>query len=129
MQVQTEAFSMSTMFQGNNCKNFLDILEHLQSLHPTKCALILNLLTSVHLILINPAISCTRERTFSVAQRIKTWLRSTITIKRFNNLSILLIHKELTDSIVDIGNEFASKYDGSRMNLGKFISSDLLWLF
>ena len=72
MQVQTEAFSMSTMFQGNNCKNFLDILEHLQSLHPTKCALILNLLTSVHLILINPAISCTRERTFSVAQRIKT---------------------------------------------------------
>ena len=129
MQVQTEAFSMSTMFQGNNCKNFLDILEHLQSLHPTKCALILNLLTSVHLILINPAISCTRERTFSVAQRIKTWLRSTMTIKRVNNLSILLIHKELTDSIVDIGNEFASKYDGSRMNLGKFISSNLLWLF
>ena len=129
MQVQTEAFSMSTMFQGNNCKNFLDILEHLQSLHPTKCALILNLLTSVHLILINPAISCTREGTFSVAQRIKTWLRSTMTIKRFNNLSILLIHKELTDSIVDIGNEFASKYDGSRMNLGKFISSNLLWLF
>ena len=52
-----------------------------------------------------------------------------MTIKRFNYLSILLIHKELTDSIVDIGNDFASKYDGSRMNLGKFVSSDLLWLF
>ena len=36
---------MSTMFQGSNCKNFSDILEHLESLHQTKCALIPNLLT------------------------------------------------------------------------------------
>ena len=128
MQVQTDAFLMSTMFQGNNCKNFSNILEHLESLHPTKCALIPNLLITVHLILINPATSCTPERSFSVARRIKTWLRSTMTTKRFNNLSILSIHKELTDSInlVDIGNEFASKYDGRRMNLGKFVPSDLL---
>ena len=54
-----------------------------------------------------------------------------MTSKRFNNLPILSIHKELTDSInlVDIGNEFASKYDGRRMNLGKFVPSNLLWLF
>ena len=54
-----------------------------------------------------------------------------MTTKRFNNLSILPIHKELTDSInlVDIGNEFASKYDGRRMNLGKFVPSDLLRFF
>ena len=29
MQVQMEAFSMSTMFQGSNCKQFSDIREHL----------------------------------------------------------------------------------------------------
>ena len=89
---------------------------------PTKCTLI-PILTIVHLILMNPATSCTPERSFSVARRIKTWLRSTMTTKRFNNLSILSIHKELTDSIslVDNGNEFASKYDGHRMNLGKFV--------
>ena len=54
-----------------------------------------------------------------------------MTTKRFNNLSILSIQKELTDSInlVDIGNEFASKYDGRRMNLGKFFPSDLLCLY
>ena len=54
-----------------------------------------------------------------------------MTTKQFTNLYILPIHKELTDSInlVDIGNEFASKYDGRRMNLGKFVPSDLLWLF
>ena len=128
MQVQTEAFSMSTMLQGSNCKNFSNILEHLESLHLTKCAIILNLLTIVHLILINPAISCTPETSFSVARRIKTWLRSTMTTKQFTNLYILPIHKELTDSInlVDIGNEFASKYDGRRMNLGKFVPSGLV---
>ena len=119
---------MSTMFQGSNCKNFAGILERLESLHPTKCALIPNLLTIVHLILINPTTSCTPERSFSVARRIKTWLCSTMTTKRFMSLSILSIHKELIDSInlVDIGNEFASKYDGRRMNLGKFVPSDLL---
>ena len=128
MQVQTEAFSMSTIFQRSNYKIFLDILEHLESLYPTKCALIPNLLTIVHLTLINPPTSCTPERSFSVARRIKTWLRSTMTTKRFNNLSILSIHKELTDSInlVDIGKEFASKYDRHRMNLGKIAPSDLL---
>ena len=48
--------------------------------------------------------------------------------KRFNNLSVLSIHKELTDSInfVNIGSEFALKYDERRMKLGKFVSSDLL---
>ena len=71
MQAQTEAFSMSTMFQGNNCKNFSDILGPLKSLHSTKCALIPNLLTIVYLILIKPETSCTPERSFSVVRRIK----------------------------------------------------------
>ena len=56
-----QAFSMSTMFQGSNCTKLSDILEHLESLNLTKCALIENRLTIVHL------------RT---------------TTKRFNNLSI-----------------------------------------
>ena len=54
-----------------------------------------------------------------------------MTTKRFNNLSILSIHKELTDNInlVNIGNKFASKYDEHRIKFDKFVSSDLLWLF
>ena len=122
---------MSAMFQGSNCTNFSDMLEHLESLHLTKRALIPKLVTMIHLILMNPATSCTPKRSFSVAQRIKTWLRWTMMTKRFGNLSILSIHKELTDSInlVDIGNEVATKYDGRRINLGKFVPSNLLWLF
>ena len=128
MHVQTEDFSMSTMFQRSNSKNFSDILEHLESLHPTKCSLIPNLLTIAHLILINPATSCTPERSFSVARRIETCLRSIMTTKRFNNLSILSIHNELTDSIslVNTSNEFALKYDGRRINLDKWLSICIL---
>ena len=44
MQVERKAFSMSTIFRGSNCKDFSDILEHLESLHPTKCALMPNFL-------------------------------------------------------------------------------------
>ena len=95
LQVQTEASSKSTMFQGSNCKIFSDILEYLESLHPTKCSLIPNPLTIALLILINPATSCTHERSFSVARKIKTWLRSTMTTGRFNNQSILSVHKQL----------------------------------
>ena len=68
------------MFQGSNCTNFSDILEHLECLHTTKRPQIPKILTIVHLILINPGTSCTPERSFSVVQRIKTWCRSTSTI-------------------------------------------------
>ena len=125
------AFSMSNMFHGRNRTHFADIFQHLESLHPTKHSLMPHLLTIVHLILINSGTSFAPDRSLSVAQRIKTWLCSTMTTKWFNNLSILSINKELTGSInlVDIGSEFASKYDGYRMNLGKSVPSDLLWLF
>ena len=127
MQVPTEAFSMSTMFQGSNCTNFR-YTRALEPLQPSKRSRMLNFLTTDHLILINPATSCTPDRSFSATQKIKTWLRSTMKTKRFNNLSILSNHKELTNSInlVDIGHEFASKYDECRMNLGKYVPSDLL---
>ena len=118
---------MSSMFQGSNCTMFSDILRHLESLHLTKLAQIPNLLTIVHLILINPATSCAplRDPFQSLEELkygfVKQW-------RLFNNLSILPIHKELTDSInlVDIGNEFASKYDGCKIDLGRFVPSDLL---
>ena len=115
------------MFKETTCSSFSDVFAHIQSLHPTKLKLIPNIVTIVQLILINPATSCTPERSFSTALRLKTWLRSTMTTKRFNNLAILSTHKDLTDTInfVDIGNEFAAKYDVRKHNLGKFTASDL----
>ena len=39
----------------------------------------------------------TAERTFSVLWRMKTYLRSTMTQERLNNVMLLHIYKELTD--------------------------------
>ena len=120
-----------SVFQGSNCTNCSDIHEHLESLHTTKRAIIPKLLTIVHLILINPATFCTSERSFSVARRIKAWLRSMMTTKRFNNLFCQFI--ELTDSIslVDIGNEFGNMISVERtwVNLSPVICYDFLKLW
>ena len=50
----------------------------------------------------------TSERSFSAMRRVKSYLRSTMTQERINNLMILNVHKELTDEIdlTDIAKEF-----------------------
>ena len=127
IQIRTEAFTLRTMFKGASCATFVDMLKHIQSQHSSKRSLIPNVLTVFKLTIINPVTSCTPERSFSTARRLKTWLRSTMTTKRFKNLAILTTHKQLTDEIdfVSVGNEFASKHDSRKMNFGKFIPSDL----
>lgn len=62
------------------------------------------------LILVNPARStASGERSFSTAQRLKTWLPLTMTQERFSSLTMLNSHKEKTEKLclVDIANVFA----------------------
>ena len=47
---------------------------------------------------VNLATSAASERSFSTAQRLKTWLRSRIN-RRFSNLTVLNIHKETTHTV------------------------------
>ena len=127
LQIQTEVYTLKTIFKDTSCINFEDMLKHIKSLNSSTRALIPNVINVFKLIIINPATSCTPERSFSTARRLKTWLRSTMTTKRFNNLAILTIHKELTDQIdfVAVGNEFAAKHDARKMSFGKFVPTDL----
>ena len=78
------------------------------------------------LILVNPA---TSERSFSTAQRLKIWFRSTMTQERFTNLTILNSHKERkskhTRSLLDLANEFSNCNDNRRRNFGIFNESDI----
>ena len=70
--------------------------------------------------LVNPGTSASGERSFSTTRRLKTWLRSTMTLERFSNLTILNSHKERTErlSLVDIVNEFADRNDNRKRNFG-----------
>lgn len=50
----------------------------------------------LRLFLTLPVTSCTAERSFSCLRRLKTFLRSTLTQKRLNNLAVLHCHREQT---------------------------------
>ena len=89
--------------------------------------LILNTLIILNLLLVNPATNVTAERSFSLARRVKTRLRSTASAERFNSLPILHIHKTLTDNyyLRDVANDSVSKWDSGREHV--YITCNILY--
>ena len=59
-----------------------------------------------------PVTTATAERSFSSLRRIKTFLRSTMTECRLNNLFLLYVHKSTTDALdlSQIAKDFVSKF-------------------
>ena len=69
-----------------------------------------------------PVTSATAERSFSSLRRIKTFLRSSMTQQRLNNLLLLYVHSERTESLnlVSVAKDFVGA-NSRRMNyFGKF---------
>ena len=62
------------------------------------------------------------DRSFSVMRCIESYLHSTMSQERINNLIVLYIHKEYTESIklCNIGNDYVSKSECRTQVLGKF---------
>ena len=106
---------------GNNTC-FDDFLNELKELPNEERQLIRHVVTISKLLHVNPATSASGERSFSMARRLKTWLRSKMTQERFNSLAILHSHKCKTDTLnlLDIGNQFVSNENRLR-NFGKFV--------
>ena len=73
------------------------------------------------------ATSATPKRTFSLARRVKTWLRSSMTQKRFNALAMLYSPKDIVDklSLVAIDNDFVDNLANRQNNLETFSDSGL----
>ena len=69
----------------------------------------------------------TPERSFSLARRIETWLRSTMTQRRFNALVILNYNKSLVDklSLVKFASDFVDSLLNRRNDSGVFSEKDL----
>ena len=80
-----------------------------------------NVLRLIHIYLLTP-LTASAERSFSVQRSLKTYLRSTITEKRYNNLLMLNMHKARTDSIClkTIAKEFVGKNERKLRVFGKF---------
>lgn len=74
------------------------------------------------LLLVMPATNAESERNFSVLRRVKTWLRSTMTQERLNNLMTVHVHKDKTDlmDMKRIAELFVSRNDRRIAMFGKF---------
>ncbi len=99
-----------------------DILSYLQKLSLADKELIKEICIIAKLILVMPATNSSSERSFSAMKRVKSYLRSTMTQDRFNNLMILHVHQEYTDSInlTEVANDFVSRSDRRSQVFGHF---------
>ena len=81
----------------------------------------------IKLILVMPATNATSERSFSAMRRLKSYLRSSMSQRRLNNLMVLHIYKEKTDQLdlIDVGNNFVANHQHRLTVFGKFSQKDL----
>ena len=126
--LDSELEILKTIFSDTKPTCFKDIHKEINSLSEAKKKMIPNLFNIIELLIVNPSTSCTAERSFSTARRIKSWLRAIMINQRFNNLAILNTYKRFTDKLdlCKIGNTFVSKYDGRFYQFGYFVEKDFL---
>ena len=83
---QLEIFKV--LMRGRKAESFPDVLDAVKSLAPNEQTMISEVVRICKLLHVSPATSATGERSFSIARRVKTWLRAKISQKRFNNVAI-----------------------------------------
>ncbi len=95
----------------------------LSKLSPPQRVALSHVFKLLKLLLVMPATNAASERSFSALRRVKTFLRSTMGQERLNNLMILHIHQEYTDSLdmLSIGNEFIQGKEMRQRMFGNFI--------
>ena len=85
-------------------------------------------LTLLRLILVAAGTSAYAERTFSLSRHIKTWLRSGMDDKTFDDLGLLAWYSDTIDDIINpvkIGNEFIEERKGRKQIYGaQFTEAD-----
>ena len=117
-----------TIFRDSKPTCFRDIHKTITALLSSKKLMIATFTKLCEPILVNSATSCTAERSFSTAQRLKTWLRFTMTNQRFNSLVVLNTYKTFTDKLdlCKIGNDFISKNDERYNQFGRFTEANFI---
>ena len=118
----------SQLFKVDKPVFLADILKFFRSCTSGQLELISQVGKLVKLLLVMPATNAESERSFSSVRLIKTYLRSTMSQQRLNNLMMIHVHKNRTDALnlVELGNDFVFGNDHRKQFFGKrFIQSDL----
>ena len=77
-----------------------------------------------------PVSTATAERSFSTLRRIKTYLRSTMTQERLNNVMILNGHNDRTDALdlTAVAKDFSQANDRRRNFFWQLLNSNLIYI-
>ena len=99
MQVQLATFG--TNFQSNPGERHPTVfnIDYIVAMTQAQKDLLNKVVNLMKLILVMPATNSTSEQSFSALRRVKTYLRSTMGQQRLNDLLLLHVHKEITDSL------------------------------
>ena len=100
-----------------------DVIAYAKTLTEAQKDLMSEVCMLLKLILVMPATNAVSERSFSALRRIKTFLRTTMTQCRLNNLMVLNIHKDHCDilDLVDVSNGFVAGSEHRLSLFGKFM--------
>ena len=122
LETQLEIFSQMEMEPAGDVLQFRDIHRHLKLLSSSQLGLISQVAKLAKLVLLMPATNAVSEQRASAMRRIKTYLRSSMTQTRLNNVMVVHVHKHLTDSVdcVKVLYEFASANEDRKTHFGKF---------
>ena len=82
--------------------SFSDILEYLQTLSKPARNIYSEVITVIKLLLVMLASNVTSERPFSALKRVKTYLRTTMTQERLNNLMLSHVHQEKLVNVLSL---------------------------
>ena len=113
MPAETQLKNLSEMaisegFNPDSSFSINELIKFLQALPEAKKLLIKEVIKIAKIILVMPAANALSERSFSALRRLKTYLRSTTTNSRLNNMLTLHTHKDETDNLdlCNVVNEF-----------------------
>ena len=113
-------------FPESTIDNVKELVEFVQSLSATTKSFVSQVTVLAKILLVIPAINAVSERSFSAMTRVKTYLRSTISDCRLNDLMVLHVHKDRTDSLnmVEVANTFVERNDSRHPIFGFFGEKD-----
>ena len=96
---------LSSNILSDSAQDLKSIMKYLQKLSQAERSEVCILAS---LILVMPATNAVSERSFSSLRRLESYLRSTMSQTRLNNLMVLHVHSNHTDQLhlTEIGNEF-----------------------
>ena len=121
--VKSLEIQLRMFHRSYNTSSLCEAQELFKKMAPEMRALFYFVEQLVRLLLLYPVSSCTAEWSFSALRRLKTWIRSTMSERRLNTITVCHVNKHILENLNmnNVAKEFASRTD---MRMGVFGSFD-----